>query len=106
MGCVDELNMRAAIAAVNKWEKHCIATTDIDGPLSMFAKDLLIKTIFELLNESAPVVQAEGALDAWEERDAQLNGIPIPKKRRGRPPKCQSQPSMQPQPQSLDKREP
>jgi len=65
-----------ATAAVNKWEKESIATTDIDGPLSIYGKKSLIKTIAELLAMHANVVKAEEPLEQPLERPRAKVGRP------------------------------
>jgi hypothetical protein len=69
--------MKDIEALVNNWEKHCVATTDLDGPLTLFARDNLIKRIAELLATRNSVVHSEPEI------------AKMPKKR-GRPAKCQS----------------
>ena len=82
MGSVED---RIATLAVGKWEALAIASTDIDGPLSTFAKGSLIRIISDTLENYKPVLQPE---------------IKPEKRRVGRPSKCQS-PQLQ-QPPALD----
>ena len=76
---------RFAKEVVDTWEALAISTTDIDGPLSVFAKGSLIRIISDMLENYKPVLQPE---------------IKPEKRRVGRPSKCQS-PQLQ-QPPALD----
>ena len=81
MGSVED---RIATLAVSKWEALAIASTDIDGPLSTFAKGSLIRIISDTLENYKSMLQPEAT----------------PEKRRvGRPRKCQSPQLPQAQPQ-------
>lgn len=52
MGGIDEALIYGDVTlAVDRWERSAIANTDIDGPLSTFAKTSLINTLAELLAE-------------------------------------------------------
>lgn len=73
---------KIAALVVNKWEALSIATTDIDGPLSTFAKGSLIRIISETLDNYKVVLQAE---------------VKSEKRKPGRPPKCPSPPLPQQQ---------
>ena len=75
---------RLAKEVVDAWEALAISTTDIDGPLSVFAKGSLIRIISDRLEILQGVVQPK---------------IKPEKRRVGRPPKCQSPQLPQPQPQ-------
>lgn len=83
----------SAAEIVCKWERRCVATTELDGNLSDRARNYLITLIAELLAAQPPIVQSAETL-AQEPRGAKLinpdefrkslEAMPEPK-RRGRP---------------------
>jgi hypothetical protein len=81
MGSVED---KMAALVVGKWEALAISSTDIDGPLSTFARGSLIRIISDTLENYRPVLQPE---------------IKPEKRRVGRPKKCQFPQLQPPQPQ-------
>ena len=59
---------KKAELAIGKWEREAISNTDIEGPLSVFAKTSLIMSVAELLAKSCETSHPTPATQELERR--------------------------------------